>query len=82
MFKELVPILRHRAVLMTVTCVAHMGSRGQRPTVGSIDITRRGRKDSWIVAAARIPVRTRRFSRWRTLSSYFVPSIPLGERGN
>ena len=28
-----------------------------------------GQKDSWIAAAARIPVRTRRLSQWRTLSS-------------
>jgi hypothetical protein len=33
-------------------------------------------------AAARIPVRTRRLSRWRTLFSCFVPSIPLGAHAN
>jgi hypothetical protein len=31
---------------------------------------------------ARIPVRTRRLSRWKTLSSCFVPSIRPGARGN
>jgi hypothetical protein len=33
-------------------------------------------------AAARIPVRTRRLSRWRTLFSRFAPSNPLGAHAN
>jgi len=53
----------------------HMGSRVQRPTGGSTVTTRRGQKDSWIAAAARIVAPTRRSSRSRTPSSCFEPSI-------
>ena len=41
-----------------------------------------GQKDSWIAAAVRIAVPTRRLSRWRTLSSCFVPSIRPGARAS
>ena len=58
-----------------------MESPAQRPIAGSIATTRRGRKDSWIAAAARIVAPTRRSSRSRTRTLRFGPSIRPVARG-